>query len=65
MQRCRVAFGLLCLRNDWHLREGLDGVSLEMGLGMNHNKVGLAFGSAEVLRRVYGAVETASLELLL
>lgn len=32
---------------------------------MSHYKVGLAFRPAEVLWRIYGAVETASLELLL
>ena len=36
-----------------------------MGLTVDHDKVGLAFGPAEVLRRINRAVEAASLELFL
>lgn len=65
MKRCRIAFGLLWLWSNWHFGEGFEGISLEMCLGMDHYKVGFTFGSAEILGRINGAVETTSLEWLL
>lgn len=52
MKRGGVAFGLLWFWGDWYFGEGFDGVSLELGLAVDHDEVGLAFGPAEILGRI-------------